>query len=230
MQVTLQRAEDNTKVVTHFLTACREKAERPMAYENPVPLPYAFYLLAFDHKRVEPAGMVEFFFYDQAFDCYHDCPYPQAFHLSRLAPMGHVVQVRNLIVDASENRAALIRLLVDSMTFIARALGARYLTASEGIDFAALRSLTRETGATQIDPVNDGEKELSLLALDWAPRSATPARQFGTMSDDLLLARTIRRRGWRDFATAPNAGPKLDKLLPAHWVGVWQRQLRDYAW
>jgi hypothetical protein len=229
MRITLQRAEDNLDVVRHFLAVFRAKTAASTERKHVDPLPYAFYLLAFPSGGGKPEGMVEFFFLDQAFDCYKDCPYPQAVDLSRLAPLSQVIYLRSVIVDNQSNGRAAVRFLGESLIFIASTLGARYLTANTGIDLTVLQGLTHD-GNTMPSNSYDTDAEFSVLTLDWAPRRTPPVQQCGAISDELQLARTIRRRGRREVAAASNAGPKLDKLLPAHWVGVWQRQLRAYAW
>lgn len=137
--------------------------------------------------------------------------------------------MRSVIVNNQNNERAVVRLLGESLIFIASTLGARYLTASTGIDLTLLQGLTPD-GNTMPSNNYNFDTEFSLLTLDEAPRRTPLVQQCGTISDELQLARTIRRRGRREVAGASNAGPKLDKLLPAHWVGLWQRQLRAYAW
>lgn len=86
MRITLQRAEDNLDVVTELLTAFRAKTAASNERKHVDPLPYVFYLLV-PSEDGKTEGMVEFFFLDQAFDCYKDCPYPQVAALSQRAPL-----------------------------------------------------------------------------------------------------------------------------------------------
>ena len=229
MRITLQRAEDNLDVVTELLTVFRAKTAASTERKHVDPLPYAFYLLAFPREDGKPEDMVEFFFLDQAFDFYKDCPYPQVATLSQLAPLSQVVHVRSVIINNQNNGREVVRLLGESLIFIASTLGARYLTASTGIDLTWLQGLTPD-GNTMPSNNYNADTEFSLLTLDGAPRRTPLVQQYGTISDELQLARVMRRRGRREFNAGPNAHPKLDKLLPAHWVGLWQRQLRAYAW
>jgi hypothetical protein len=216
MQVRLGRSEDNVNAIVRFRSEALVRCGEP---NDIYPLPYAFYLFAFDHGAAEPLGMAEFFFYDQAFDRYDDCPYRQACDLARIACLEQAVHVRSLVVQPNSKQDALRQLLCESIVSIASELGGRCLTADAGIDLAQLQLATRSLRGLEPAPT-------SYLVLD---REASSASEAAATRIDMLLAQTIRRRG-RCALDAVKARPRLDRLLPAHWVGVWQRQLRVYAW
>jgi hypothetical protein len=229
MQVRLGRSEDNVNTIVRFRTEFLARSAAATGPNDVYPLPYAFYLFVFDDGAAEPTGMAEFFFYDQAFDHYDDCPYREARDTVRIAPMEQVVHVRSLVVQQHHKQDALRRSLCESMASIGSELGARYMSADAGIGVAQLQTAKLDVGASQRQGLQHVETTLSILAFDLDARRAPAAEQLDVALIDMLLAQTIRRRGRRALDDAVKPGPRLDKLLPAHWVGVWQRQLRVYA-
>ena len=231
MRATLGRAEDYRGTIARL----RTKLSRQIGFANsctdPAPLPYAFYLFAWDACDAEPGAMAELFFYDQAFDSYAACAYAEAFDLEHLAPMDRVIHLRSLVADDGENRAASLRCLGQAVAQLAQCLGARYMTANPQLLEADFLSEHQPQGSPR--PINcrtpSSEQVLSLIDLkppvDRRENDASAA--LSTM--DPLLLQTIRLRGQRALKVKTNPALRLDTLLPAHWVGVWQRQLRAYA-
>jgi hypothetical protein len=230
MYVRLGRSEDNVNTIVRFRTEFLARSDAATEPNDVYPLPYAFYLFVFDDGAAEPAGMVEFFFYDQAFDRYDDCPHLEARDAARIAPLEQVVHVRSLVIEQHHQHDALRRFLCESMVCTASELGARYMSADAAIGVAQLQAAKLNADASQRQGLQHVETTLSLLAFDLDARRAVAAEQLDVAPIDMLLAQTIRRRGRRALDNAVKPGPRLDKLLPAHWVGVWQRQLRVYAW
>jgi hypothetical protein len=229
MRATLGRAEDYRGSIVKFRTQLSRQIGFAASCRDAEPLPFAFYLFAWDESDSEPSGMLEFFLYDQAFDSYADCPYAQVFDLEHIAPMDRIVHVRSLVANDGEHQSALLQCLSEALAAVANELGARYLTA----DAALLESgsLKVSFGPTRsaryrIDGV---DKTLSLVGLK--PIADRPDAASATDADsiDSLLLHAIRLRGRCAFAAKTKPAVRLDRLLPAHWVGVWQRQLRAYA-
>jgi len=112
------------------------------------PLPYAFYLLAFAGNSKDPVGMVEFFFYEQAFNNYSESVYNQAYHLSAIAPPHELVHARSMIITEPYRRTRLFLYLCGAMIQLAHHMGAQYLTASTGLDNFVILSLHSGAGAS----------------------------------------------------------------------------------
>ncbi len=231
MRATFGRAEDYRGSIVKFRTQLGRQIGFASATRDCEPLPYAFYVFAWSGGNPEPAGMLEFFFYDQAFDSYADCPFSQAFDLEHVAPMDRIVHVRSLVASSGANEAASLRILGNALASICRTFGARFLTAEA--DFfpdAAARScagagLLRH-GCYRADAT---EKRLVLMSPQTASTYAGTPEAGDDAALDAQLMQEIRLRGQRSVAYAAQQAQqtvRLDRLLPAHWVGVWQRQLR----
>jgi hypothetical protein len=137
MHVRLGRSEDNVNAIVRFRSAALAQSNAAAEPNDIYPLPYALYLFAFDDGAPEPAGMAEFFVYDQAFDRFDDCPYRAALDLERIATLEQVVHVRSLVVQQDKQDTAR-RLLYESMVSTATELGGRYLSADTAIDLEQL--------------------------------------------------------------------------------------------
>jgi hypothetical protein len=230
MHATLGRAEDYRDTIVRFRTTLGRQIGFAKSCADPAPLPYAFYLFAWDASGAEPSAMAELFFYDQAFDSYSACPHAEAFDLEHLAPMDRVIHLRSLVGDECEHRAELLRCLGQAITQLARCLGTRFMTADPQLLETSFVSECQAHGSPRTGgyETNGAQQMLSLVSLkasvDAASTDATQANAI-----DPLLLRTIRLRGRRALEIKKNAAARLDALLPAHWVGVWQRQLLAYA-
>jgi hypothetical protein len=225
MRAILGRAEDFRGTIVRF----RGKLSHQIGFcsADTAPLPYAFYLFASESRDTEPTAMAEVFFYDQAFDSYATCTHAEAFDLERLAPLDRVIHLRSLVATDAEGRAALLRCLGQAIAQLAKHLGARYLTAEPLLlepDFliacAALGS--PRTGRYS---VQGGELALALVSL----RPIADESKEDAHAIDPLLLQSIRLRGRCALKSTARTNMRLDTLLPAHWVGVWQRQLRAFA-
>ena len=100
-----------------------------MRAEGPLlePLPHAFYLFAYQEHDQPPAGMIEFFFYEDAFASYEKAVYNEAYDLSSIGPMNELVHVRSLVVK-DQHRGSLFVHLCSAMIEVSSALSRRYLT------------------------------------------------------------------------------------------------------
>lgn len=231
MRVSLARAEDYRGVIVRFRTElCRRMAFAAAEFDVE-PLPYAFYVFVWDGVETEPIGMVEFFFYDQAYDSYSACPHRLALDLERAASLDRILHVRSVIVGDCDNQTAVLQRLGESIVKIAGKLGGRYLTADADLldnnclDFRANGSAVR-AGTYQMNGI---EKKLCLFSVETVLERCKGDDSFAAIEFDAILLQSIRLRGRRTHECKTKVNPQLDRLLPAHWVGVWQRQLRSYA-
>lgn len=229
MRATIGRAEDYRGTIVKFRTQLSRQIGFAASCRDAEPLPYAFYLFAWDESDSEPLGMLEFFFYDQAFDSYADCPYAQAFDLEHIVPMDRIVHVRSLVVNEGEHQPALLQCLSETLAAAASELGARYLTADAALLESALPKLSFGATRSARYRIDGVDKTLSLVGLKPSAAHLDAASATDAGSIDPLLLHTIRLRGRCALAAKTKTAVRLDRLLPAHWVGVWQRQLRTYA-
>jgi hypothetical protein len=231
MRISLARAEDYRGVIVRFRNElCRRMALGAVKFDAE-PLPYAFYVFVWDNVETEPIGMAEFFFYDQAYDSYSACSHSQALDLERVASLDRIIHVRSIAVGDYDNRTAVLQRLSESIVKIAGKLGGRYLTANADLfdnsyfDFRENVSIVR-AGNFQTNGI---EKKLYLFSFGTVFEHCKADDSFDAIEFDALLLQSIRLRGRRTHDCKTKVNPQLDRLLPAHWVGVWQRQLRSYA-
>lgn len=226
MRATLGRAEDYCGTITRF----RAKLGRQIGFANscadPAPLPYAFYLFAWNASDAEPNAMAELFFYDQSFDSYAACAHAEAFDLEHLAPMDRVIHLRSLVTDDSENRAELLRCLGEAITQLSLCLGTSHMTADPQLLEPSFLSACQAHGPLRTGRYYALGREQALALVSLQP----VASEDETRAIDTLLLQTIRMRGRCALKSKKmHTDIRLDTLLPAHWVGVWQRQLRSFA-
>jgi hypothetical protein len=231
MRVTLGRAEEYRGTIVKLRSELSRRIGFSALCRDVEPLPYAFYLFAWDTNGTEPVGMVEFFCHDQAFDSHAVSPYSQAFDLERIVPIDRILHLRALVIRDHENEPALLRRLGEAFAHIAGKLGARYLTAEPQLLEHAFLFRCAAPGAPRTARFHTEGTRRALSLISLAATSGVPgdARSAGAFSIDPLLQQTIRLRGRRALAGERKAAVRLDRLLPAHWVGVWQRQLRACA-
>jgi hypothetical protein len=188
-------------------------------------------LFVWDGVKTEPIGMAEFFFYDQAYDSYSACSHSQALDLERVASLDRIIHVRSIAVGDCNNQTAVLLRLRESIVKIAGKLGGRYLTANGDLfdnsyfDFRENVSIVRSRNYQ----TNGIEKKLYLFSVGTLLEHHEGDESFDPIEFDALLLQSIRLRGRRTHECKTKVNPQLDRLLPAHWVGVWQRQLRSYA-
>jgi hypothetical protein len=231
MRVSLARAEDYRGIIVRVRTElCRRMVFSATEFDAE-PLPYAFYLFVWDGVKTEPIGMAEFFFYDQAYDSYSACSHSQALDLERVASLDRIIHVRSIAVGDCNNQTAVLLRLRESIVKIAGKLGGRYLTANGDLfdnsyfDFRENVSIVRSRNYQ----TNGIEKKLYLFSVGTLLEHHEGDESFDPIEFDALLLQSIRLRGRRTHECKTKVNPQLDRLLPAHWVGVWQRQLRSYA-
>lgn len=226
MRAVLGRAEDFRGTIVRF----RGKLSHQIGFcsTDTAPLPYAFYLFASESRDAEPTAMAELFFYDQAFDSYSTCSFAEAFDLERLVPLNRVIHLRSLVASDAASRVALLRCLGRVVAQIATRLGARYLTADPLLLEPDFLVACAALGSPRIGRYSEQAGELALALVSLRPIAADEGLDDAHAIDPLLL-QTIRLRGHCALKAHARTDMRLDTLLPAHWVGVWQRQLRAFA-
>jgi hypothetical protein len=228
MRAMLGRAEDYRGTIMRFRAELGRKIGFAHQGADCEPLPFAFYLFveASGANDAELCGMAELYFYDQAFDSYANCPHAEAFDLERLAPLDRVIHLRSLVVADGEHRSALLACLGQAVARLARRFGARYLTAEPlALEPDFLRAC-EAVGAPRTSHCSAQAREQALALVSLKPT----ADEDGARAIDALLLQTIRLRGRCALKSKQiRTGMRLDTLLPAHWVGVWQRQLHSFA-
>lgn len=150
MSFVLSRATGREAEVRAFR---RDIASALQAYVDSAqlePLPHSFYIFAYENRDEAPVGMIEFYFYEDAFTCYEDAFYAQAYDLAKLGPMHELVHVRSVIVN-HPRRAFLFVHLCSAMMETAFALGKRYMTVMTTDDQRnAAMHLYQDAGMTRL--------------------------------------------------------------------------------
>jgi hypothetical protein len=160
------------------------------------PLPHAVYIFALMEGEARPAGMAEFFFYDDAFASYSASIYNHACDLSRIAPMHEMIHVRSVIIDPQHRNSKLFLHLSVSLITTAWDLGARYMTASTSTGYDYILGLHKTAGMTRLGTfVVDGEpQQLSLLELEPVAARAQRLRRRKTIYTDPSAGAVFDRR------------------------------------
>ncbi|MFI5268176.1 MAG: GNAT family N-acetyltransferase [Chloroflexota bacterium] len=194
-RIHLTGAEACPEVVIRFRQEiCRGVGLNP---EGPAaqPLDVASYLFAMVDGCSPPVGMIEFFFYDQAFRSFSDAVYSQAADLGAIAPMSEMAHIRSVFVAADWRRTPLFRYLMAAMVVSAHRMGARYMTAGTGLHNRAILALHRRAGMAPLGQyeVDGSAQQLSLLQLDLIVPRAEAILEGGVDFDD-SLAQALRQR------------------------------------
>ncbi|HET9956735.1 MAG TPA: hypothetical protein VFQ61_19705, partial [Polyangiaceae bacterium] len=131
------------------------------------PLDYGSYLFLFAEGETQPAGMVEFFFYDQAFAAFSDAVYSQAADLGTYGSLADLVHLRSVILEVGIRHTRVFVYLMAATVLVTQRLGATHLTAGTGIHNDAILALHRRAGMTPLGRyvVDGAPQQLSLLAL-----------------------------------------------------------------
>lgn len=166
------------------------------------PLPYATYLFVYPPAgRVgevsEPAGMVEFFLYDQAFDSYESAPYSEAANLAELAPMGQMAHLRSVILAEQYRKTRLFQYLLMAMALTAFRMGARFMTAGTGLHNHSILALHQGAGMRRLGfwtPENCAPQQLSLLELEPLAQRVAAMKQLRFFEFEPERLRALRNR------------------------------------
>lgn len=161
------------------------------------PLPFAAYLFVYPDQGQAPAGMVEFFFYDQAYDTYAGAPYSQAADLEQIAPMHQMAHVRSVILTAPYRQSRLFQYLCMGMTMAASHMGARFITAGTGLHNHSILALHRKAGMRKLGTYTFGDgavQQLSLLDLEPIARRVMAMQCPRFLHLDPSLLQEVRHR------------------------------------
>lgn len=160
------------------------------------PLDYASYLFLFADGETEPAGMVEFFFYDQAFATFSDAVYSQAADLSAYGSLADLVHLRSVILEPGMRHTRVFVYLMAATVLVTHELGATHLTAGTGIHNEAILALHRRAGMTPLGQyvVDGASQQLSLLELAPLVQRARELLDRGGVTVDASAALELRRR------------------------------------
>ena len=160
------------------------------------PLDYASYLFLFANGETHPAGMVEFFFFDQAFASFSDAVYSQAADLAAYGSLADLVHLRSVILEAGIRHTRVFVYLMAAMVLVTHQLGATHLTAGTGIHNDTILTLHRRAGMTPLGEyvVDGAPQQLSLLVLAPLIQRARSLLERGGISVDDSAALELRRR------------------------------------
>lgn len=160
------------------------------------PLEYASYLFVFADGEAHPAGMVEFFFFDQAFTSFSDAVYSQAADLSVYGALTELAHLRSVILERGVRHTRLFAYLMAAMVLVTHGLGAKHLTAGTGVHNEAILALHRRAGMTALGQyvVDGAPQQLSILELPSLVQRARALLDRGGVTLEDGAARALRER------------------------------------
>jgi hypothetical protein len=160
------------------------------------PLDYASYLFVFAGGEPRPAGMVEFFFYDQAFAAFSDAVYSQAAELEAYGTVAELAHLRSVILEDNQRHTRLFVYLMAAMVIVAHEMGASHLTAGTGVHNQGILALHRRAGMTPLGRyvVDGSPQQLSLLKLPPLVSRARGLLERGGVSLEHGAAAELRTR------------------------------------
>ena len=160
------------------------------------PIDYASYLFVFDEEESRPAGMVEFFFYDQAFGAFSDAVYSQAADLGAYGSMSELAHLRSVILEDGQRHTRLFAYLMAAMVTVSHGMGASHMTAGTGVHNEAILALHRRAGMKPLGRyvVDGSPQQLSLLEVGPLVKRARGLLDRGGVELDDRAARELRER------------------------------------
>jgi hypothetical protein len=194
MNVILQRAGEHDAYIRRSRTEiCGLIGLQPEGHAVE-PVPYGLYLFVFDDGS-EPAGMAEFYFYDE--DDYRRCFYDGSRELKAIAPLSELIHVRSLYMGSEKRKSIRFLYLVAALVDVAHALGARYMTAGTSVDNDYILGLhatagMRKVGAFEVD---GSLQQLSLMDLTPMAIRARTLRRRAQVTIERGLAAELALRG-----------------------------------
>ncbi len=195
-QIELRGAEREWSAIRAFrqdiCRTIRLDADGPAAQ----PLDYASYLFVFAKGEAQPAGMVEFFFYDQAFAEFSDAVYSGAADLNAYGSTAELAHLRSVILEGGQRHTRLFAYLMAAMVIVAHGMGASHLTAGTGVHNDAILALHRRAGMTPLGRyvVDGSPQQLSLLELPPLVQRARGLLERGGVALEDSAARELRER------------------------------------
>jgi hypothetical protein len=168
MLIQLARAAGHEKIIREFRHDICQRIGINPSEDAVAPLPYAFYLFAHSDTREEPAGMIEFFFNDDAFANFSNFSYTKAYDLSRIGAPSEMIHVRSVIIEEGYRNSRLFMHLCAAMLVSAWELGARHMTAATSATYDYVLGLHKNAGMRRLGNfmVDGSTQQLSVLDLE----------------------------------------------------------------
>ena len=198
MFIQLSRSPGNEEVIREFRRDICQRIGMSPNGPGVHPLPHAFYLFARENRYSDPAGMIEFFFYDDAFADYSDSVYSQAGDLSQVAPMQEMIHVRSVIIDEAHRNSKMFLHLCAALMATAWDMGARFMTASTSTNYQYILGLHKNAGMKRLGvfTLDGAAQQLSFLELEPVASRAKRLTRHAVLQVDpgVLLQESFTRR------------------------------------
>jgi len=151
MKIKICKSKENEETIVKFRKIILEEMKADPEIAANQPLDFAYYLLAYEDNEVEPVGMAEFYFFDQAFNDYSQTPYGETIDLAQFGTISEVTHLRSLIVlPHSKKQILLFSELTQAIAMVSSSVGSKYTTAGTLAEREDLIRLYEHTGAKQI--------------------------------------------------------------------------------
>jgi len=197
MFLELKESKGNEQIIYEMRKKVLAAMGAPVETKAADPLPFAFYVFAYNKKGETPIAFTEFFIYDQRFESFEDSQYGKAADLANYGDLSEFTHIRSLYISSQARRVGtLYRILSQSLVIISVEFGVKYATAGTPADNDYQISIFERTGGKIIGkyPFENKEHNLIIFNLTEIIKEDITERTKKYFSYDNTLMQKIRRR------------------------------------